>query len=226
MGPPKLTIGKLKGKAYDYLSLGDTIYITGRLFLEEDMVHDEDGISNEADFIDLYEEPATVARMNITNKNDRLNVRFGENITNNPKWKAHIGSDWVDLGALDDDDNLVVTIPNKSINESDELDWIENTLPSLIDEIDFALEGSKLHVRLHPNPTINTIDIINQYREVVYRVGYNSSTSRRPIRTIGEFYQAVKDGFGSTFNSRLSIYPDAMDDLKTLLENYIKKMFK
>jgi len=112
-------------------------------------------------------------------------------------------------------------IYSKGINESNELQWIENTLPSLVDELDFALEGSNFHVYLHPQ--LNTIDIINQYRNVVYRVGYNSATSRRPIRTIGEFYQAVKDGFGSSHNARLSIYPDAMDDLKTLLREYIYK---
>ena len=106
-------------------------------------------------------------------------------------------------------------------NESNELQWIENTSPSLVDELDFALEGSNFHAYLHPQ--LNTIDIINQYRNVVYRVGYNSATSRRPIRTIGEFYQAVKDGFGSSHNARLSIYPDAMDDLKTLLREYIYK---
>ncbi len=115
-------------------------------------------------------------------------------------------------------------IIRKILKESEEFDWIENTLPSLIDEINFALEGSDLKAKLHP--TINTIDVTNQYREVVYRVGYDSATSRRPIRTIEEFYQAVKDGFGSSHNARLSIYPNAMDDLETLLGDYIKKILR
>ena len=91
------------------------------------MIHDEDGIRNDADFIDLYEEPVTVARMSNIHKNDRLNVIFGENIINNHKWKTYIGVDWIDLGAFEDDYDLVVTIPNKSINESDDMKWIEDT---------------------------------------------------------------------------------------------------
>jgi hypothetical protein len=127
MGSPKVRLGELKGEIYDYVSPGDTIYITGRVFLEE-FTFDElsDSLYNEGKFIDLYEEPATVLNMNEIFRNSRLNVKFGENITSIPIWVEILNDDWIDLGAFQTDDDLLITLPNKSINESEDFGWTED----------------------------------------------------------------------------------------------------
>ena len=126
MGSPKIRLGEIKGEIYDYVSPGDTIYVTGRMFLEE-FTFDElsNSLYNEGKFIDLYEEPATVLEKNNNFGDDRLNVKFGENITSNPYWVDIINDDWIDLGGFQMDDDLLITLPNKSINESEDFDWTE-----------------------------------------------------------------------------------------------------
>ena len=123
MGSPKIRLGEIKEEIYDYVSPGDTVYVTGRMFLEE-FTFDElsDSLYNQSKFIDLYEEPATVLEKN-NFVDDRLNVRFGENITSIPYWTDIINGDWIDLGSFQMDDELLITLPNKSINESGDFDW-------------------------------------------------------------------------------------------------------
>jgi hypothetical protein len=65
--------------------------------------------------------------MNENFRNSRLNVKFGENITSIPIWVDILNDDWIDLGAFQTDDDLLITLPNKSINESqDDFEWVRS----------------------------------------------------------------------------------------------------
>ena len=126
LGPLQVRFGDIKDNFKDYISVGDTIYISGWLNIED--IEDDDVIGS-SNSIKLDMEPAIVKEPYYT-KVHRLEVRFGEDITSHPLWS--ITDDWVDLGAFKSDYDLLITIPEKNnITESEEdvdpLFWIKST---------------------------------------------------------------------------------------------------
>ena len=116
MGPPQFSFGDIKHNISDYFSVGDKVYLTGILYLDE--------ASNQA--IELNNEPVTVKTIRPATNNPKIDITFGENITTLPLWQDNMNGDYIDLGTFESDDYIVVTFPNKSIKESEDLSWIEN----------------------------------------------------------------------------------------------------
>jgi hypothetical protein len=123
-GPAQLRFGDIKDNFLDYFSAGDKIYVTGLLYVT-DIDHNTP--------IVLDNEPAIVK--SIVHKN-RIDIIFGENITNLPIWFDNMGGDYADLGAFDSDNDLLITIPEKKniteSNEEDELEWIKGVETDLV----------------------------------------------------------------------------------------------
>jgi hypothetical protein len=119
-GPARIRFGDIKHEINDYVSVGDKIYLSGFLYLSETNNTVENAIilDNEHGVIDSF----------ISSKNHpKVNVSFGENITNLPLWVDNMSGDYVDLGAFESDDDILITLPQKNnINESEDLNWIEN----------------------------------------------------------------------------------------------------
>ena len=122
-GPTQIKFGDIKDNFKDYISVGDTIYISGTLQMVdngEDLNYDNS--------IHLDMEPVIVKVPFYTN-GDRLEVKFGENITDKPLWSGNISDDWLDLGGFRSDYDLLITVPEKKgVNESEEndFDWIKD----------------------------------------------------------------------------------------------------
>jgi hypothetical protein len=123
-GPAKIRFGDIKDNFLDYFSAGDKVYVTGLLYVT-DIDHNTP--------IVLDNEPAIVK--SIVHKN-RVDIIFGENITSLPIWRDNMGGDYVDLGAFDSDNDLLITIPEKKniteSNEEDELEWIKGVETDLV----------------------------------------------------------------------------------------------
>jgi hypothetical protein len=123
-GPAQLRFGDIKDNFLDYFSAGDKIYVTGLLYVTD--------IDHNIPIV-LDNEPAIVT--SIVHKN-RIDIIFGENITNLPIWVDNMGGDYVDLGAFDSDNDLLITIPEKKniteSNEEDELEWIKGVETDLV----------------------------------------------------------------------------------------------
>ena len=116
-GPISFTFGEIKHNIHNYVFTGDTIYLSGNLQLD-----DRDGWQR----LELKNEPGIVKSIRGEGTSRRVDVLFGESITNLPLWSNIMGHDNLDLGTLDSDDDIVITIPIKNINESDELDWVRD----------------------------------------------------------------------------------------------------
>ena len=116
-GPVSFTFGEIKHDIHNYVLTGDTIYLSGNLQLDED---------DDWERLELKNEPGIVKSVRGEGTSRRVDVIFGENITNLPLWYNNLGHDNLDLGTIDSDDDIVITIPNKNINESNELEWIKN----------------------------------------------------------------------------------------------------
>jgi len=116
IGPPQLKFGDIKHNISDYFSVGDKIYLTGVLYLDEESTQP----------IELNNEPVTVKTIRPDTRKSKMDIIFGENITTLPLWQNNMNGDYVDLGTFESDDYIVVTFPNKSIKESEDLSWIEN----------------------------------------------------------------------------------------------------
>ena len=129
-----------------------------------------------------------------------------------------------------------------TINEDHDMDWIEGASPNLIDEINFALEGSGLYAQygvgdMIINDNHQTIDIkwgVYDKTMWVYTVNTSEGVSwgnidpdgtwtvsrEGGIKTIEDFYYGIKEGLGE----KLSRY--FVVELTTLLENYISLELK
>ena len=116
-GPISFTFGEIKHNIHNYVFTGDTIYLSGNLQLDED---------DDWERLELKNEPGIVKSVRGEGTSRRVDVLFGENITNLPLWYNSLGHDNLDLGTLVSDDDIVITIPNKNINESNELDWVKD----------------------------------------------------------------------------------------------------
>ena len=122
-GPLQIRFGDIKDNFKDYISYGDTIYLSGTL----QMVDNGEDLNSD-NSIQLDMEPVIVKVPFYTNGNG-LEVVFGENITDKPLWSDNASDDWLDLGGFQSDYDLLITIPEKNnINESeeDDLNWIKN----------------------------------------------------------------------------------------------------
>ena len=122
-GPLQIRFGDIKDNLKDYISYGDTIYLSGTL----QMVDNGEDLNSD-NSIQLDMEPVIVKVPFYTNGNG-LEVVFGENITDKPLWSDNASDDWLDLGGFQSDYDLLITIPEKNnINESeeDDLNWIKN----------------------------------------------------------------------------------------------------
>ena len=119
-GPALIRFGDIKHEINDYVSVGDKIYLSGFLYLSEtnNTVENVIILDNEHGVIDSF----------MSSKNrPKVKVSFGENITNLPLWVDNMGGDYVDLGAFESDDDILIILPQKNnINESEDLNWIEN----------------------------------------------------------------------------------------------------
>jgi len=116
-GPISFSWGEIKHDIHNYVITGDTIYLLGSLQLDED---------DDWERLELNNEPCIVKRVRGEGPSRRVDISFGKNITNLPLWYNNMGHDNLDLGTLDSDDDIAITIPNKNINESNELEWIKN----------------------------------------------------------------------------------------------------
>lgn len=118
MGPPQLKFGDIKEKIWDYVSPGDNIYITGMIEVD----------SNFGEGIYLENEPVTVTiKDELKSYNKRyFYITVGKNITDKQIWRDNISGDELDIGSVASDDELLITLPNKPINESNEFDWTDD----------------------------------------------------------------------------------------------------
>jgi len=138
-----------------------------------------------------------------------------------------------------------------TINEDHDMDWIEGTSPNLIDEINFALEGSGLYAQygvgdMIINDNLQTIDIFSDPNsnylqfddeELVYTINTSEGVSwgnidpdgtwtmslEGGIKTIEDFYYGIKKGLGY-WGSIAEGW--GREDLINLLENYIRTGLK
>ncbi len=128
-GPLQIRFGDIKDNFKDYISYGDTIYLSGTL----QMVDNGEDLNSD-NSIQLDVEPVIVKVPFYTNGN-RLEVVFGENITDKPLWSGNISDDWLDLGGFRSDYDLLITIPEKNniteSKENNDFNWIELTNPTL-----------------------------------------------------------------------------------------------
>lgn len=125
-GPAQVKFGDIKHNITDYLSIGDTIHLSGPLYLDED--------SYEKSII-LNNEPGVIVSFVDSISHPKMDVSFGENITTLPLWADSIGVDYIDLGAFETDDDILIILPEKSdINESneDEMDWVRGVELDLV----------------------------------------------------------------------------------------------
>ena len=114
-GPVSFTFGEIKDDIHNYVLTGDIIYLSGNLVLD----------ASDGDIrLELKNEPGIVKSIRGEGTERRVDIFFGKNITDLDLWYNNMGDDNLDLGTFDSDDDIVITIPIKNINESDELDWV------------------------------------------------------------------------------------------------------
>lgn len=140
--PIQIKFGDIKDNFNDFISVGDTIYLSGILQVT-DIDYDEDyddEYLNENNSIKLDMEPVVVKEP-YYKLGTRLEVRFGKNITSQDIWSDNVGGDWVDLGNFPSDYDLLITIPEKNnIIESEDFgdfEWAK--------EIDADLEPGRIY---------------------------------------------------------------------------------
>jgi hypothetical protein len=95
-----------------FLKVGDKIHLNGDLYL------DNDGEK----FVSLNN---TVVRVGVID-GKRLKVHFGEEITNLDIWQEELGGDFLYLGDVSQDNEIMVMLPEKTINESEDFGWISD----------------------------------------------------------------------------------------------------
>ncbi len=118
-GPPKFRFGEISRDLRNFFSKGDKIYLTGIIYLSED---------NDYQTLLLNNEPAIVK--NIREDVGVLDLILGENITSLPIWINTMDGTDLDLGNFNEDDDIMITVTYKNINESDDLDWIRDVQPN------------------------------------------------------------------------------------------------
>ena len=115
-GPPSFRFGEISRDLRNYFSKGDKVYLTGILSLSEGRDDKVLHLNHEPAIIEYIREDVGV-----------LDLTLGENITSLPIWVSEMGSSYLDLGVFKEDDDMMITVPYKNINESDDLDWIRDT---------------------------------------------------------------------------------------------------
>lgn len=124
-GPTQVRFGDIKDNFKDYITVGDTIYLSGILALTDL----PDVLDRPSRYIILNMEPVTVIER--PDHSNHLNVKFGGGVTSQVNWLDHMSSDWVDIGGVPSDDDIMIMIPRKTqdLRESDDLDWIREIQP-------------------------------------------------------------------------------------------------
>ena len=127
-GPPSFRFGEISRDLRNYFSKGDKVYLTGILYLSED---------NEDITLHLNNEPAVVKLVRVNS--GVLDLILGENITSLPIWLSAMSDSDLDLGNFNEDDDIMITVSYKNINESEEdfnwasgFEWSKEMLGSML----------------------------------------------------------------------------------------------
>jgi hypothetical protein len=111
-GPVYFKYEDIKDDLHQFIKVGDKIHLNGDLYL------DNDGEK----FVSLNN---TVVRVGAID-GKRLKVHFGEEITNLNTWQEELGADFLYLGDISQDNEIMVMLPEKTINESEDFEWISD----------------------------------------------------------------------------------------------------
>ena len=125
-GPAQIRFGDIKHNIEDYVSIGDTIHLSGPLYFTETSYDDP---------IILNNEPGVVTSFTDRKVRPKMDVKFGKNITSLPLWSSNIPENYVDLGSFETDDDILITLPKKSSikeSEEDEFDWVRGVETDLV----------------------------------------------------------------------------------------------
>jgi hypothetical protein len=123
-----------------FMSEGDTIYVSGNLYLEDG------GNSNTRLYLD--DEPVTVLSV----RKNVVNVKPSDDMLNGDMWQQYLGGEThIDLGSLEEDGDLRIKL-DKPINESEQDEWRWDSLREnflngsweLIDKINEQLNENTL----------------------------------------------------------------------------------
>ncbi len=118
----------LKDNLKVFFNIGDKIYLDGILYLDYDSV-DQTNLQ----FIHLNRTLVEVKDIKDTDK--KLVVYLGKEITDLPIWSANFNENWVTIGDIKLDDEIMFTLIDKTINESngsDDFDWVRGVETDLI----------------------------------------------------------------------------------------------
>jgi hypothetical protein len=152
-GPPSFRFGEISRDLRNYFSKGDKVYLTGILHLSE---------GNEDITLHLNNEPAVVKLVRVNS--GVLDLILGENITSLPIWLSAMSDSDLDLGNFNEDDDIIITIPSKNINESDDLDWIKDIEPP---NFDFNFDGKEHWVDVSNIDREGRKKIVNHIKKTV-----------------------------------------------------------
>ena len=127
-GPPSFRFGEISRDLRNYFSKGDKVYLTGILHLS---------YGNDDIILHLNNEPAVVKL--VRGNSGVLDLILGENITSLPIWLSAMSDSDLDLGNFNEDDDIIITVPYKNINESEEdfnwasgFEWSKEMLVSML----------------------------------------------------------------------------------------------
>lgn len=170
-GPVTVKFADIKNHFYDYMSVGDTIHLSGLLMLSDDLNPDP------YNSILLNMEPVVVLKGD-ANKIGQLNVKFNENIINQQVWLNNTDSEWLNLGSLPEDDELIITLSeNKNITESEEneFDWIHQQEPEkeLNKNKSYVIDVTDLRptpIRHSHDTSLTRQDILRKFDKLGYDV--------------------------------------------------------
>jgi len=209
-GPVQIKFADIKENIRDYVSIGDTIYLTGNLYLEE---------GNRARSLILNNEPVIVKHLH---KRPKMDVSFGKHITSLPYWSDNMSSDYVDLGGFQDDDDILITFPEKNnINESEEFDWIQKQEPEkeLKKSKRYVIDVSQLipaPMRYSHDTSLTKQDILRKLEDLGYDVEhidvddakyfYVEPTEGEPSWQYNEYGTPIQYDYWVDYNT------DLMDD--------------
>lgn len=125
-GPVTVKLGDIAENIGDYLSVGDTIHVSGDFTLND---YDE--------ILEINHSAEIIGITSMAEEKDSLRVDFGVKMLQIPEWEANFSSGEVDLGeplGVMSDYELLITLPTpKNMNESDEWEWVKEVPTDLVD---------------------------------------------------------------------------------------------
>ena len=108
--PIQIKYGDLMDNLQQFFKVGDTIYLTGELAIDFEGTR-------------LIPLNNTVAKVDAI-EGKRLKISFGKDITDLPIWQSEMSSNYVHLGDVVKDNEVMVVFPEKRINESKDFEWV------------------------------------------------------------------------------------------------------